>query len=323
MFLGGGFGRRAVPMSDWISEAVHVAKAAGAPVKTVWTREDDIRGGYYRPMFLHRVKVGLGADGAPLAWDQTLVGQSIIAGTPFEAALMRNGIDGASVEGASDSPYLAGHRRPSRRPAFAEDRHPGAVVALGRQYAHRVRDGERDRRGCERPPAATRSSTGARCSPSIRGISACSISRSRSRAGASRSRRVVRVAWQVHESFGSYVAEVAEVSIDSGAIRVHRVTCAVDCGVVVNPAGVIAQMESGIAFWPERGAVGRDRSQGRSRPAVELPRLPGAAREPDAGRRRAHRSEHRKIRRRRRAGHAADRTRRRERDRCSHGSTPA
>ncbi len=62
LFLGGGFGRRGTPLADWVTDAVHVAKAAGAPVKTVWTREDDIRGGYYRPMFLHRAKVGLGAD---------------------------------------------------------------------------------------------------------------------------------------------------------------------------------------------------------------------------------------------------------------------
>ena len=88
-FLGGGFGRRANPTSDFVSEAVHVAKAAGAPVKTVWTREDDMRGGYYRPMFLHRVRVGLGDDGLPVAWDHTIVGQSILAGTPFAATLAR------------------------------------------------------------------------------------------------------------------------------------------------------------------------------------------------------------------------------------------
>ena len=67
-FLGGGFGRRAKPTSDFVSEAVHVAKAANAPVKTVWTREDDMRGGYYRPAFLHRARIGLGRDGLPMAW---------------------------------------------------------------------------------------------------------------------------------------------------------------------------------------------------------------------------------------------------------------
>src|SRR5581483_2959268 len=105
-FLGGGFGRRATPTSDFVAEAVHVAKAANAPVKTVWTREDDVRGGYYRSAFVHRARIGLGADGLPLAWQHTLVGQSNLAGTPFEPMLVKNGIDATSVEGVSDSPYL-------------------------------------------------------------------------------------------------------------------------------------------------------------------------------------------------------------------------
>jgi len=85
MFLGGGFGRRANPTSDFVSEAVIVAKAAGVPVKVIWTRDDDIRGGYYRPAFVHRVQVGLDERGVPVAWDHVIVGQSILAGTPFAA----------------------------------------------------------------------------------------------------------------------------------------------------------------------------------------------------------------------------------------------
>src|SRR2546426_2252640 len=105
-FLGGGFGRRANPTSDFVSLAVQVAKAAHAPVKTVWTREDDVRGGYYRPAYLHRARIGLGADGLPVAWRHTVVGQSILVGTPFEPFLVKNGIDATSVEGVSDAPYL-------------------------------------------------------------------------------------------------------------------------------------------------------------------------------------------------------------------------
>ena len=105
-FLGGGFGRRANPTSDFVSEAVQVAKAANAPVKTVWTREDDVHGGYYRPAYLHRARIGLGTDGLPVAWRHTVVGQSILVGTPFEPFLVKNGIDATSVEGVSDSPYL-------------------------------------------------------------------------------------------------------------------------------------------------------------------------------------------------------------------------
>src|SRR2546425_4558752 len=92
--------------SDFVAEAVQVAKAAKAPVKTVWTREDDVRGGYYRSAFLHRARIGLGADGQPLAWQHTVVGQSILIGTLFEKAAVKNGIDSTSVEGLADSPYL-------------------------------------------------------------------------------------------------------------------------------------------------------------------------------------------------------------------------
>ena len=105
-FLGGGFGRRANPAADFVTEAVVVAKAAGVPVKVVWTREDDIRGGYYRPAYVHRVRVGVDDRGNPLAWDHVVVGQSILAGTPFESMLVKNGIDDTSVEGAKSSPYL-------------------------------------------------------------------------------------------------------------------------------------------------------------------------------------------------------------------------
>src|SRR5262249_7476563 len=72
----------------------------------VWTREDDIRGGYYRPMWVHKVRAGLDKDGAPVAWRQTIVGQSILEGTPFAAFLVKDGVDGTSVEGAADSPYV-------------------------------------------------------------------------------------------------------------------------------------------------------------------------------------------------------------------------
>src|SRR5262249_37457503 len=75
-------------------------------VKVVWTREDDIRGGYYRPAWTHRLRAGLGKDGMPVAWRQTIVGQSILDGTPFASMMIKGGIDATSVEGAADSPYL-------------------------------------------------------------------------------------------------------------------------------------------------------------------------------------------------------------------------
>jgi len=103
--LGGGFGRRANPASDFVVEAVEVAKAANAPVKTVWTREDDLRGGWYRPMWHDHFVAGLDAGGNPIAWTHTIVGQSILQGTPFESVGVKDGVDSASVEGAADILY--------------------------------------------------------------------------------------------------------------------------------------------------------------------------------------------------------------------------
>ena len=106
---GGGFGRRAASNSDFVVEACGIAKAAraagvNAPVRTVWSREDDMRGGYYRPMHLHRARIGFDAQGKVLAWDHAIVGQSITTGSVFEAFQVKNGIDGTATEGMRD-PY--------------------------------------------------------------------------------------------------------------------------------------------------------------------------------------------------------------------------
>ena len=108
LYAGGSFGRRANPGSDYIVEAVSIAKAYGAdgtPIKLQWTREDDVQGGLYRPMYFHKLEAGLDAKGALTAWRHVIVGQSIIAGTPFAAALVKDGIDGTSVEGAANIAY--------------------------------------------------------------------------------------------------------------------------------------------------------------------------------------------------------------------------
>src|SRR5690606_21202328 len=106
MITGGSFGRRAVADADVIAEVVSTAKAIGwkAPVKVMWTREDDMTGGRYRPMYFHKLKAGLDADGRIVAWQHRIVGQSIMAGTPF-AGMVTNGVDPTSVEGASTLPY--------------------------------------------------------------------------------------------------------------------------------------------------------------------------------------------------------------------------
>jgi isoquinoline 1-oxidoreductase beta subunit len=246
-FLGGGFGRRANPTSDFVNEAVEVAKAAKAPVKTVWTREDDMHGGYYRPAYLHRVRVGLGSDGLPTAWHHTTVGQSILAGTPFEPMMVKNGIDASSVEGVADSPYL------KSVPNYRVDLHSpklGIPVLWWRSVGHShnafVMESMIDElaRAAGKDPVEYRR---ALLKGHSRHLGVLNLAAERATWGTpvaqGRARGVA-----VHESFGSFVAQVAEVSVEKGAIRVHRVVCAIDCGVAVNPETVRAQMESGIGF---------------------------------------------------------------------------
>jgi isoquinoline 1-oxidoreductase beta subunit len=245
-FLGGGFGRRATPTSDWVSEAVHVAKAAGAPVKTVWTREDDVQGGYYRPMVLHRVRTAIGSDGLPAAWDHTIVTQSVMAGTQFES-MIQNGIDPASVEGASDSPYLRAIA--NHRVQLHDYQAPIPVLwwrSVGHSHTAFVMESMVDElaRAAGVDPLAYRRRL---LAGQPRHLGVLELAAAKAGWGsllpAGRARGIA-----VHQSFGSYVAQVAEVSVQDGRIRVHRVVCAIDCGIAVNPATIEAQMESGIAF---------------------------------------------------------------------------
>ncbi len=247
MFLGGGFGRRATPTSDFVAEAVQVAKAAGAPVKTVWAREDDVHGGYYRSAFLHRARIGLDEQGLPSAWEQVIVGQSLAAGTPFEAMLVHEGIDHTSVEGAADSPYLkaiANHHVSLHSPKT------GIPVLWWRSVGHSHSAFVMESLVDELAHAAGKDPVEYRrllLKNHPRHLGVLNLAAEKAGWGTplpkGRARGVA-----VHASFGSYVAQVAEVSIENDAIRVHRVVCAVDCGVAVNPESIAAQMESGVAF---------------------------------------------------------------------------
>jgi isoquinoline 1-oxidoreductase beta subunit len=246
-FLGGGFGRRANPQSDFVVEAVHVAKNAGVPVKVVWTREDDIRGGWYRPAYVHRVRVGIDATGSPVAWDHVVAGQSILTGTPFEKFAVKDGIDASSVEGLADSPYLAG--TPARRVSLHS---PQAAVtvqwwrSVGNTHTAFAMESMID----ELAYAAGKDPLDYRLgllTKAPRHAAALRIAADKAGWGTppptGRARGLA-----VHESFGSIIAEVAEVSIDSGRIRVHAVTCAVDCGVPVNPLGIEAQVQGAMVY---------------------------------------------------------------------------
>jgi len=245
-FMGGGFGRRANPASDFIVEAVQCAKAAGGrPVQLVWTREDDLRGGYYRPMWHSRIRAGLDAAGAVTAWSHTIVGQSIVAGTPFEQYMVKDGIDETSVEGAKELPYAIPHVQvdlhttkvgvPTQWWRSVGHSHTAFVVeSFLDEIAHAMG---------KDPLALRRALLAGR--PRWLGVLDLAAQRAGwgTPAPAGHARGVA-----VHHSFDTWVAQVAEVSLVEGWPRVHRVTCAVDCGRVVNPDTVKAQMEGGIGF---------------------------------------------------------------------------
>ncbi|MEP6635775.1 MAG: xanthine dehydrogenase family protein molybdopterin-binding subunit [Acidobacteriota bacterium] len=244
--LGGGFGRRANPASDFIVEAVQVAKVAKVPVRVVWTREDDIRGGWYRPMWYDRLAAGFDAQGNPVAWTHTIVGQSIMQGTPFEAFGIKDGIDSASVEGAADLLYgipnvqVDLHTPKVGVPVMwwrsVGHSHNGfAVEAFFDEVAHA---GGKDPYELRRTLLAKQ--------PRMRAVLELVAEKANwgKALPAGRGRGIA-----THFSFSSYVAQVAEVSVNkNGAVRVHRVVCVVDCGRVVNPDTVKAQMEGGIIF---------------------------------------------------------------------------
>jgi isoquinoline 1-oxidoreductase beta subunit len=224
-----------------------VAKASGKPVKVVWTREDDLHGGYYRPSFVHRARIGLGADGLPVAWEHTLAGQSILAGTPFEPMMVKHGIDATSVEGVIDSPYLK--EIPNHRVELHSPKTEISVLwwrSVGHSHNAFVMESLID----EAAHAAGKDPVEYRrrlLQKAPRHLGVLNVVAEKAGWGSALpSGRARGVA--VHESFGSFAAQVAEVSMESGRIRVHRVVCAIDCGVAVNPETIAAQMESGIAF---------------------------------------------------------------------------
>lgn len=245
LLLGGGFGRRANPVSDFVAVAAHVAKDEGVPIKTVWTREDDTRGGWYRPRVVHRLNVRVGDDGLPRLWQQRIVGQSIMQGTPFESFGVRDGVEHALVEGASDMPYAVPnlrvecHLAPRVVPVlwWRSVGHTHTAFAVEHMIDLLARRAGRD-------PVDYRRTLLVGQRPWLRVLEAA----------------VERAGWgselpeghargfAIHKSFGSLVAQVAEVSLENGRPRVHRVVAAVDMGLVVNPRHAAVQIESGIVF---------------------------------------------------------------------------
>jgi isoquinoline 1-oxidoreductase beta subunit len=248
LLAGGSFGRRAQPAGDLAAEAAAALKALGrdASIKLVWTREDDMRGGRYRPFTLHRLRAGLDKSGNIVAWDQTIVSQSIVKGSPFEM-MIKDGIDPTMVEGASDLPYGIANLRVS-----AHSTDVGVPVLWWRSVGHTHTGYATETFVDELLAAAGKDPVQGRLAllknqPRHAGVLKAVAKLSQwkgAKAGPGRARGVA-----VHKSFDTFVAQVAEVSIgNNGLPKVEHVWCAVDCGVAVNPEVIKAQMEGGIGF---------------------------------------------------------------------------
>jgi isoquinoline 1-oxidoreductase beta subunit len=245
LFAGGSFGRRATFKSDYVSECVHIAKhvGGGRPVKLVWAREDDMTGGYYRPLTHHAVRVVLGADGLPTHWRHRIVTQSIQKGSPMPVGK----VDGTAVEGVLGSPYFEATPNVDAQVIMPES--PVTVLwwrSVGATHTAFAMEHTIDQlaRAAGRDPVEYRRAL-------------------YDKGGSNRHRAVLDLAmakagpavtpgWSrgvaVHESFGSVVAQVAEVKMEGGVPRVGRVVTAIDCGTAVSPDQIAAQMEGGACY---------------------------------------------------------------------------
>jgi isoquinoline 1-oxidoreductase beta subunit len=249
LYAGGSFGRRANVRSDYIVEAVSIARAFGAdgtPIKLQWTREDDLHGGLYRPMYFHKLEAGLNAQKELIGWRHVIVGQSIMSGGPFEA-MVKDGVDPTSVEGAStiayDIPNIDVSLVTTRNPVpvlwwrvVGSSHTTFAVEAFIDEVAH----------AAGKDPFAFRRDLLAH-EPRMKAVLELAADKAGWHDGPLPKGKGRGIA--VAEAFNTLVAQVAEVSVDAaGKVTVDRVVCAVDCGIAINPDVIKAQMEGGIGF---------------------------------------------------------------------------
>ena len=259
VLAGGSFGRRATPNADYQVEAAMAFAALGGktPVKLVWTREDDLQGGYYRAMAAHRVRIGLGEDGAIAGWDHRIATKSIMKGGPFEAFTVHDGVDHTSVEGVPDTAYAI----PGLSVGLSDFETPVPVLwwrSVGNTHTAYAMEVMLDMAAAAAgiDPVAFRLDLLKGASKDQQRLAGV-LKLAAEKAGwgeplaAGRGRGIA-----VHKSFNSYVAEVVEVSTAADVVKIERVTCAVDCGIAVNPDVIKAQMEGGIGYG--LGAVMRN-----------------------------------------------------------------
>ncbi len=245
-YAGGSFGRRATPNMDFAVEAALAAKAyPHGPVKFVWSRENDIQGGRYRPLIVHQVKGGIDAKGDIVGWDQVVAAQSFFVGSPMAAMGIKNGVDSTMVEGAAESSYNFPNRRigvhimengvstlwwrsvGNTHTAYAVETFLDELLEMG---------------GKDKVGGRIALMKEARAKAVLTRVAELADWGTKPAEG--RARGVA-----MHKSFGTYVAQIAEVSKGAdGLPTVHKVWCAVDCGLPINPNIIRAQMEGGIGF---------------------------------------------------------------------------
>ena len=258
---GGGFGRRGIPSSDYVVEACSVAKAASAagltaPVRILWSREDDIKGGYYRPMHVHRAEIGFDANGQVLAWDHVIVGQSIMDGTAFAAFMVKDGVDDTMVEGMK-APYDV--------PMRLSVHHPKVNVpilwwrSVGSTHTAYVMETLVDEiaRATNQDPVAYLLKQFGTQHPRHTAALQLAVDKS----GYGKRTLPAGRAWgvAVHESFSTVVAYVVEASFADKTPKLHQITAGVHCNLAINPTSIEAQIQGaalmGLSMCLPGGAI--------------------------------------------------------------------
>ena len=250
LLTGGSFGRRATPNADYQVEVAlsFAITDRSRPVKLVWSREDDIRGGFYRPAFGHKVKVGLSKAGEIVAWDHRIAGQSVIKGTPFEAGYVHDGVDHTSVEGVAPTPYSI----PGMHVGLTDVKKATSTLwwrSVGHTHTAHAMEVMMDlaAEAAGRDPVEFRLAYLGDNPDAKRKAAVLKLAAEKAGWGNAPAGRSQGIA--VHKSFGSFVAEVVEISGDAASgVKIEKVTCAVDCGIAVNPDVVKAQIEGGVGY---------------------------------------------------------------------------
>ncbi len=247
VWAGGSFGRRATPNGDYFGELAAIMKASGEkrPVHLVWTREDDIKGGRYRPMFYHAVEASLDPSGGVAAWKHRLVGQSFMRGTAFEPIMIKDGVDATAVEGAADLPYAI----PNRLVEWHDAPSPVSTLwwrSVGHSHTAQAVEVMMD----DLAHAAGQNPVDFRLGllkDHPRHVGVLKLAAGKAGFGktmpAGQGQGVA-----VHESFNTFVAMVADVSVKGSDVKVDRIVIAVDCGMAINPDIIKAQMEGGAGY---------------------------------------------------------------------------